>query len=307
MAISRNKYTDYEWGRGNLSWLLRPHGQTSIRDFILEQWQGDPSAEPIVVNAHRRLGKSFLNVLMAVEICLRWPGMFVQYVCGEKTQVWEIVEPLLFQVLETCPPEVYPKSRGFTFRFRNPAWERTGAISRLKLVGANYKNGDMGRGSACDAAFLDEVRDFKKLQYFIQAVLAHQFQGRKRPLLVITSTVPWTIDHDFSRPITGYIPRAIQNGRYVVVPGSKNPVAKRTQHTRGRWSVNSSEMSGGLSPPSTNQLERSWLWGATSAQRFSSLWCASIPASWTILRSFSDMSTGYHRFSFSRLKSSRST
>jgi hypothetical protein len=223
LAISRNKYTDYEWYQGNLGWLLRPNGQTWIRNFILERWRGEASADPLVVNAHRRLGKSFLNVLMAVEICIRWPGMFVQYTCGEKEQVREIVEPLFFQILETCPPDLYPKSRGFTFRFQNPAWERKGAVSRFKLVGANYKNGDMGRGSACDAAFLDEVRDFKKLQYFVQAVLTHQFQGRSKPLLVITSTVPWTIDHDFSRPITGYIPQAISRGRYIVVPGSKNP------------------------------------------------------------------------------------
>jgi hypothetical protein len=189
----------------------------------MDLWRGEPSADPVVINAHRRIGKSYLNVLMGTEICLQRPGMFVQYVCGEKEQVREIVEPLLFQVLETCPGEIQPKSRGYKYIFRNPLWERENAVSYFKLVGANYKNGDMGRGSACDAAFLDEVRDFKKLQYFVQSVLTHQFQGRQNPLLVMTSTVPWSMDHDFTRPVSGYIPQAMEKNRYIVVPGSKNP------------------------------------------------------------------------------------
>lgn len=222
MVIRRNEYTDYEWYRGNLGWLLRPNGQSWIRKFVFDLWQGEPSVDPVVINAHRRLGKSFLNVLMGVEICLQKPGRTVQYVCGEKEQVREIVEPLLFQVLETCPEDLQPKSRGYKYIFRNPTWDRN-AVSYFRLIGANYKNGDMGRGTACDAAFLDEVRDFKKLQYFVQAVLSHQFQGREAPLLVMTSTVPWSMDHDFTRPVSGYIPQAISKSRYIVVPGSKNP------------------------------------------------------------------------------------
>lgn len=39
----------------------------------------------------------------------------------------------------------------------------------------------------------------------------------------MTSTVPWTMDHDFTRPGDGYLPQAIANGRYKIVKASENP------------------------------------------------------------------------------------
>ena len=54
------------WYKGDLTWMLRPHGQTKIHDFIISCALEEDTVDPIVVNAHRRLGKSFLNVLMAV-------------------------------------------------------------------------------------------------------------------------------------------------------------------------------------------------------------------------------------------------
>jgi len=210
------------WYKGDLTWMLRPNGQTKIHDFIVSCALEEDTVDPIVVNAHRRLGKSFLNVLMAVEDAIRDPGQQIKYICGEKEQVRDIFEPLYQQIIASCPDDLMPKRRGFTFRFFNPRWKCKGE-STIKLVGANYKMGDMGRGTACDKAYLDEVRDFKNLQYFVQSVLSHQFVGRKSPRLVMTSTVPWSMDHDFTRPFEGYIPQAISRNRYICIPGSENP------------------------------------------------------------------------------------
>lgn len=212
---------DREWYKGQLDWMLRPHGQTWIHDFILNCSLEEDTVNPVVVNAHRRLGKSFLNVLMAIEDCIRKPSTFVKYCCGEKEQVRDIVEPLFMQIMATCPDDLQPRRRGFTYIFNNPRWESK-EVSYLKLVGANYKMGDMGRGTACDRAYLDEVRDFKALRYFVQSVLAPQFLGRSAPRLVITSTVPWSMDHDFTRPTSGYIDQAKSANRYIEIPGSKN-------------------------------------------------------------------------------------
>jgi hypothetical protein len=221
--MKRSELTDYEWYRGNLSWMLRPHGQTKVHEFILNCMLTPDVVSPVVINAHRRLGKSFLNVLMAVEDCLRAPGTFAKYICGEKEQVREIVYPLLAQVLVTCPEELAPKVRGVTYTFRNPMWGDKGGYSELKLVGANYKKGDMGRGQACDRAYLDEVRDFKSLRYFVESVLSYQFVGRRAPRLVMTSTLPNTMDHDFTRPADGYVPLAMSQKRYLRIRASENP------------------------------------------------------------------------------------
>ena len=220
--IPRSELTDYEWYHGDLSWQLRRHGQTRIYKFIHAWKYEGAEVKPIVVNAHRRLGKSYLNALMAIDAAKATPNYIVKLICGEKEQVRDVYEPLIYQILETCPPDLYPKVRGTRLYFENPAWPTKGR-SLLQLCGANYKKGDMARGTACDRAFLDEVRDFKELEYFVTAVLSHQFQGRPDPCLVITSTPPWTMDHPFTRPETGYIPRSMVDGRYICVPGSENP------------------------------------------------------------------------------------
>lgn len=199
--------------------MLRRHGQRRIHDFIRQKTAEGCSAEPIIVNAHRRLGKSFLPVLLGIETCLKKPHQHVIFGAPTYDQVRQIVVPLLDQVLSTAPDDLRPKSRGYQWTFKNPwFWEEQGH-STFSIVGVNWRRGDRLRGTFADRIFLDEVRDVEELRYIYEEVLLPQFVGREEPLLVMMTTPPRNLDHDWA---THFLPQSISSGRYICVRGSEN-------------------------------------------------------------------------------------
>src|SRR5207249_2295362 len=108
------------WRQGRLAHLLRPHGQRRAYEFIRTWNETRPDdMGPLVLNCHRRMGKSFLLVLVAIERCLRASNQVVRYGSPTFVQTAEIVEPLIRQVLETCPKELRPEKKGHNWLFRN--------------------------------------------------------------------------------------------------------------------------------------------------------------------------------------------
>ena len=151
--------------------------------------------------------------------CIRTPGLRCVYGAPTYAQVREIVEPLLSQLLLSCPANLQPKSRGYSFRFRNPRWGSK-EFSTLALVGVDVKRGDNLRGLHADEVWLDEVRDVRALRYIVEDVIVPQFIGRDNPVLGMVTTPPRTNDHEW---VQYFRPKALGEGRYLEIPGSKNP------------------------------------------------------------------------------------
>ncbi|MDD1713543.1 MAG: hypothetical protein LUQ69_10300 [Methanoregulaceae archaeon] len=128
--------------------------------------------------------------------------------------------PLLYQILTTCPHRLLPRRSGYEWTFRNPAWGDPTAYSTFRIAGVNWRRGDRLRGTWADAIFLDEVREIEDLRYIVEDVLIPQFVGRDDPLLLMDTTPPKTMDHPW---VQYFLPRAIAEGRYIEIPGSKNP------------------------------------------------------------------------------------
>lgn len=209
------------WLQGNLRYLTRKHAQRRLYDKarVLKEKDGNDKLTHIVWNCHRRLGKSFLLVLLAVERCLRYPNQHVKYGAPTFKQVQEIVVPHLADLLRNCPDIARPARAQYEWTFQNPRWPINSPPSILKIVGLNIQQGDRLRGQRANMAVLDEVREVEEADYILSNVLAYQFVGQENPLLICASTPPRTMSHDF---VTKLIPRAIERGTYSEVPTSAN-------------------------------------------------------------------------------------
>jgi len=102
--------------------------------------------------------------------------------------------------------------------FRLPSWPKH-TTSRILFAGIDYKSGDLLRGQGSDAVGLDEVRDIQVLEYVTSQVLVPQFAGREKPLLIMATTPPESMEHVL---ITKYVEEARRRGTLHVIPASDN-------------------------------------------------------------------------------------
>lgn len=208
------------WVKGSLRHTTRPHAQRRLYDAIHARKLKEPNDLTVaVLNCHRRLGKSHMLTMLAVERCLSQPYQEVKYGAPTRDQCKSIVRPLLHQILLQCPGELYPRRSGFEYRFHNPAWGDPRAYSTLQLVGCNVDDGNRLRGQAADLVLLDEVREIPNLDYIVSHVLAHQFQRRTLPMIVMATTPPESMAHDF---VERFIPWAQATNSYWCIPSSNN-------------------------------------------------------------------------------------
>lgn len=218
------------WHGGDLSWLCRPGGQEILYDFVHGcADKGGDTVSPIVLECHRRLGKSFVLLLLLVERALQRPGQQLVYGAPTYEQVATIVVPNMAILLQTCPESLRPKRSDYTWTFRNPTWPQGSPPSVLRAVGVDYMRGDRLRGACADAVALDEVRDMSEPRYLVEDVLLYQFVGRESPWIAMGTTPPRSGDHE----VTAYFaPRAVRDGRYRKIPVTENAYWTETEERR---------------------------------------------------------------------------
>jgi len=212
------------WRKGCLKYMTRPHGQRWMyeqahREMDRKKLGTQRKLDPLIWLCHRRLGKSFLLLLLCIERAISQPGAQIKYACATRSQVQEIIEPMLGLILSEMPPSVLHRKKDIRIYFRQPDWPQH-MESRITLVGLDYKNGDLLRGPACDFCALDEARDISVLEYCMQNVLAPQFVGREMPMVIMASTPPESMEHPF---ISKYYEEAKRRNTAIRIPASKNP------------------------------------------------------------------------------------
>lgn len=207
------------WYQGDLSYLLRPDGQTRVYEFT-KDWkrENQDSVLPIIWNCHRRMGKSFCLILKCIERCLQYPGQEVRFGAPTSKMAKEIVEPLIQQVLSDCPEALKPIRRQNNWSFRNPRWEGKARPSTLHLVGCK-EGADTQRGLASDMVVLDECREIDKFEYVVGSIFGFHFAGRENPLMILASTPPDTMDHAW---VAKYLEEGRREDRYIEVRADQN-------------------------------------------------------------------------------------
>lgn len=172
------------WMRGRLEWKLHPVQKKMLASFISQ------NSEITTISCARRLGKSFLLCLLAVEKCLQQPNAIVKYVCPTKKQVKTVVEPIMEELFGDCPPEIKPvfKYNDYMYVFPNG--------SQIQMAGTDNGHHENLRGSKCDLWIVDEAGFCDELKYVVNTILAPTTDttgGRG----VLASTPSKTTDHDF--------------------------------------------------------------------------------------------------------------
>lgn len=186
------------WRRGILFWKLR----AVQKKIYLASSQ--TNSLKYVVNSSRRLGKSYLICIQALENALQRPDQLVRLVAPTQKMLRNITHPLFRQIIADAPQNARPVWVSGDSKYICPS-----NGSEIYVAGANNGHADDSRGTRADQVFIDEAGFIDDLSYLCEDILMPQLltTGGK---LRMYSTPPRTPAHDF----VGYAQRAMDNGTY---------------------------------------------------------------------------------------------
>lgn len=200
-------YTDEEiiearhklWYMSNLQWKLSPPQKRMYREWVkfnettidADTKETKTRGKTYVINAGRRVGKSFILSILAIEQCLRKPKSVVKFLQPEKNQVRTTILPLIDQILEDCPQDLRPsyKTQDSKFVFSNG--------SQIHFGGTDGKGYNKLRGSEAHLCLIDEAAFLNEsLSVIIRSVLAPATM-RVNGKIIISSSSPTDPNHEF--------------------------------------------------------------------------------------------------------------
>ena len=189
MKYTRAEVLHLKWSAGALKFLLKPH-QLPIYDRIWDCINDpDPAHTSHVLNCARQFGKSFTELLVATEFCIRTPTAIVVFVAPMKSQAMEILTGKTYYTLfDTCPEELKPKLDGSTVVFPNG--------SRIRLGGTDNRHYENLRGGAAHLLMLDEAGFMANLDDGVIPALQPMLTTTKGKTL-FSSTPPPSLDHPY--------------------------------------------------------------------------------------------------------------
>lgn len=182
--ITADKALRELWSRGAIRWKLHP-----IQKQMLESYEKNQD-EITVISCSRRLGKSFLLCLLAVEKCIKTPMSSVKYVCPQKKQVKDNIQPIMNEIFMDCPAEMRPEFKYNEYKYVFPNG------SEIKMAGTDNGHHESLRGSKSDMWIIDEAGFCDELKYVIRSILAPTTDTTGGHG-IIASTPSKTADHEF--------------------------------------------------------------------------------------------------------------
>lgn len=211
--ITRAEAVGILWNRGELSWKLH-QTQKDIHNSIKTS-----DKDIIIVACSRRLGKSFLMCLLAIEQCLKNPFTIVKFVSPKQKQVKTNIRPIMNVIFKDCPPELRPdfKANDSMYLFQNG--------SEIQLAGTDNQNHENVRGSSADLCIVDEAGFCDELSYVVNSILlpTTTTTGGK---VILVSTPSKSPDHEF---ITEFLLPAEFDNTLIKKTIYDNPLLTKTQ------------------------------------------------------------------------------
>jgi hypothetical protein len=209
-SYTRAQRIEELYRRGVLFWKLH-EGQKRMYDAIVAS-----TTKRFVVNSARRLGKSYLLVLLALEHAYRYPNSEIKFAAPNQKMARKIILPLFRQILHDCPRPLRPVFHNHDAEFRFPHNNST-----ITVCGVEMGQSDGLRGTACDLALLDECGFMNDLPYVIDSILMPQLLTRPNSRMVLASTPPVSPDHPF---VQIYMQRAMDDSAYIKLDIYSNPM-----------------------------------------------------------------------------------
>ena len=187
------------WSTGNLEWKLDPT-QQEIYNFIK-----GTKKKTVVVNCSRRLGKSYLLTIIAIEQAIKHPKSIIKFLQPEQKMVRINIRPIMDTIFKDCPPNLKPK-----FKTMDNIYEFPNG-SEIQLAGTDNGNHEKLRGGDAHLCLVDEAAFVKsELEYIVKSILIPT-TSLTRGKIVLSSTSPKEPDHDFK----GYMEQAMLDGTFI--------------------------------------------------------------------------------------------
>lgn len=182
--ISKKEALAILWSRGVLKWKLH-EVQKKMYDSIVQY-----NREVTTITSSRRLGKSFLLCILAIEQCLKEPESVVKYLCPQQDMVKTIIKPIIRDILKDCPSELRPeyKTNDKMYLFPNG--------SQIQIAGTDGGHHESLRGGKAHLWIVDEAGFCDHLKYIVNSILAPTTDttgGRG----ILASTPSPQPDHEF--------------------------------------------------------------------------------------------------------------
>lgn len=183
--INKVKQARFElWYMGILQWKFTTT-QTKIWDFYNSR-----SEKMVVINCSRRLGKTFLLALMAVEQCLKKEKSIVKFIMPENKMIRTNLRPIMNEIFLDAPKELQAQfnSADNIYKFTNG--------SEIHLAGTDNGNYEKLRGGNSDLCIIDEAGFCSDLSHIIKFILipTTSLTGGR---IILSSTTPPNPDHEF--------------------------------------------------------------------------------------------------------------
>lgn len=172
------------WQEGILHWKL-DITQKKIYDFYHSSLE-----RIIVVNASRRLGKSYMLLVMVLELCIKNPGSVIKYIQPTTGMLRTNLKLVMEEILEDCPISLRPefKTQDNIYVFKNG--------SMVQLAGTDNGNYNKLRGGNTHLAIVDEAGFCSDLNIIKSSILLPT-TTLTRGRIIFSSTTPPHPDHEF--------------------------------------------------------------------------------------------------------------
>lgn len=172
------------WRQGILDWKLS-EPQKIIKAGIL----GDTNKISVVL-CSRRLGKTYLLLTMAAEVCIKKPFAVVKYAFPKQNMAKKMLMPVFRKVFEDCPEDIKPTymTAEKCFRFPNG--------SEIQISGVDNGGWENLRGGDSDLNCVDEAGFCDDLTYGIRSVMSPTVKITKGRTIMV-STPSRSEAHEF--------------------------------------------------------------------------------------------------------------
>lgn len=221
IKLSREEIEEELWQRGELRWKLHPVQKrmyNSINDY---------EDQTVVISCARRLGKTFLMCVLALEQCIKVPKSIVKFVAPQQKQVKKNIKPIMNMILNDCPKTVRPmyKTNDNIYLFPNG--------SEIQLAGTDNGNHESIRGGYSHLNIVDEAGFCDELEYLINSILQPTTDTTDGKTILV-STPSISMDHDF---IVHYIKPFDNIGKLIKYTIYDNPMmdAKKLERILSRY------------------------------------------------------------------------
>lgn len=189
---------DQLWQAGDLIWKLNTT-QRNIYNYFHSN-----KNKTIVINASRRLGKSYVLLTIALEMCIKKPKTIIKYIQPTRDMIKTNLNPDLEAMLEDCPLDLRP-----TYKQIGNVWEFQNG-SKIHIAGTDGKNYNKLRGGKADLCIIDEAGFCSDLSHIINSILT-PLTTHSGGRIILSSTTPTEPDHEFNN----YMDLAEQNDAFI--------------------------------------------------------------------------------------------